>query len=43
MDDRGHLSGYVWRFDFNEGKPFDSDEDSFYTNKRGLCVRDSRD
>ena len=38
-DDRGHPSGYAWRFDFNEGRSFDGDEISFYTNKRALCVR----
>jgi hypothetical protein len=38
-DDRGHPSGYAWRFDFNEGRSFDGDELSFYTNKRALCVR----
>jgi hypothetical protein len=41
MDDRGHPSGYAWRFDFNEGRPFGGDELSFYTNKRALCVRRS--
>jgi hypothetical protein len=41
MDDRGHPSGYVWRFDFNDGRPFDGDELSFYSNKRALCVRGS--
>jgi hypothetical protein len=34
-------SGYAWRFDFNEGRPFDGDELSFYTFKRALCVRGS--
>lgn len=43
MDDRGHPSGYAWRFDFNEGRPFDGDEISFFTNKRALCVRRSTD
>ena len=38
-DDRGHPSGYAWRFDFNEGRSFDGDEESFFTNKRALCVR----
>ena len=38
-DDRGHPSGYAWRFDFNEGRPFGGDELWFYTNKRALCVR----
>jgi hypothetical protein len=40
-DDRGHPSGYAWRFDFNEGRQFDGDELSFRTNKRALCVRGS--
>jgi hypothetical protein len=40
-DDRGYPSGYAWRFDFNEGRPFDGDELSFYTFKRALCVRGS--
>ena len=40
-DDRGHSSGYACRFDFNEGRPFDGDELSFYTFKRALCVRGS--
>jgi hypothetical protein len=39
MDDRGHPSGYAWRFDFNEGRPFGGDELWFYTDKRALCVR----
>jgi len=38
-DDRGRPSGYATRFDFNEGRAFDGDEVSFYTNKRALCVR----
>src|SRR5664279_2855885 len=33
-DDRGNPSGYAWRFDFNEGRAFDDDEISFYTNNR---------
>jgi Protein of unknown function (DUF1566) len=40
-DDRGRPAGYAWRFDFNEGRPFDGDELSFFTNKRALCVRGS--
>jgi hypothetical protein len=40
-DDRGHPSGWAWRFDFNEGRAFDGDEVTFYTNKRALCVRHS--
>jgi hypothetical protein len=41
VDDRGHPSGYASRFDFNEGRVFNGDELSFYTNKRALCVRGS--
>ncbi len=41
-DDRGHPSGWAWRFDFNEGRSFDGDEVTFYTNKRALCVRGSQ-
>jgi hypothetical protein len=40
-DARGHPSGYASRFDFNEGRVFNGDELSFYTNKRALCVRGS--
>jgi hypothetical protein len=39
MDDRGKPSGYAWRFDFNEGQPFDGDELWFSTDKHALCVR----
>jgi hypothetical protein len=39
VDDRGHPSGYGWRFDFNEGQSFDGDELWFATFKRALCVR----
>lgn len=38
-NDRGKPSGYAWRFDFNEGRPFEGDELWFNTNKRALCVR----
>ena len=38
-DDRGHPSGYAWRFDFNDGRPFSGDEESFTMGKRALCVR----
>lgn len=41
LDDRGHPSGYAWRFDFNEGQSFEDDL-SFYSNKRALCVRASK-
>jgi hypothetical protein len=40
-DDRGKPSGYAWRFDFNDGRPFDGDELWFYTDKHALCVRSS--
>lgn len=39
VDDCGHPTGYAWRYDFNEGRPFAGDEIRFYTNKRALCVR----
>ena len=38
-DDRGHPSGYAWRFDFNEGREFSGDELWFDTNLHALCVR----
>ena len=38
-DDRGHPTGYAFRFDFNEGRQFGGDELSFSSNKRALCVR----
>ena len=41
LDDRGHPSGYAWRFDFNEGRRFGGDEEWFYTDKHALCVRSS--
>jgi len=41
IDDRGHPSGWVWTFDFNEGRSFDGNEVTFNTNKRALCVRSS--
>jgi len=43
LDDRGHPSGYVWYFDFNEGGPSD-DPTGFpypFANRRALCVRGS--
>jgi hypothetical protein len=43
MDDRGHPSGWGWRYDFNEGREFGGDELSFSTGKRALCVRGSQD
>jgi hypothetical protein len=42
MDDRGHPSGWASRFDFNEGRVFNGDEITFYTNKRALCARGSQ-
>ena len=42
IDDRGHPSGWAWRFDFNAGESFDGDEVTFHTNKRALCVRGSQ-
>ncbi len=39
LNDRGRPSGWAWRFDFNEGRPFGGDEVSFHTFKRALCVR----
>jgi hypothetical protein len=41
LDDRGKPSGYAWRFDFNDGRPFDGDEESFTMGKRALCLRAS--
>lgn len=41
-DDRGHPSGYAPDFNFNEGRVFNGDEITFDTNKRALCVRDSK-
>jgi hypothetical protein len=41
LDDRWKPSGYAWRFDFNDGRPFDGDELWFNTDKHALCVRDS--
>jgi hypothetical protein len=35
------FGGYAPRFDFNEGRVFNGDEITFYTNKRALCVRGS--
>lgn len=43
LDDRGHPSGYVSYFDFNEGRPSD-DPTGFpypFANRRALCVRGS--
>ncbi|HUX45070.1 MAG TPA: DUF1566 domain-containing protein [Terracidiphilus sp.] len=41
VDDRGHFSGYVWYFDFNEGRP-DNDPTGWpypFNNRHALCVR----
>ena len=42
-DDRGHPSGYVWYFDFNEGRPNDDPTGWPYSfvMMRALCVRGS--
>jgi len=43
MDDRGHPNGYVWYFDFNEGRS-DNDPTGWpypFANRRALCVRGS--
>src|SRR5215510_3274155 len=32
VDDSGHLIGYAWRFDFNEGRSYAHDELWFHTN-----------
>jgi hypothetical protein len=42
-DDRGHPSGYVWYFDFNEGRS-NNDPTGWpygFDNRRALCVRGS--
>ena len=40
IDDRGHPSGYVWYFDFNEGLPNNEPTGWPYPNtRRALCVR----
>jgi hypothetical protein len=42
IDDRGHPSGYVWYFDFNEGLPNNEPTGWPYPNtRRALCVRRS--
>ncbi len=45
QDDRGHLSGYVYYFDFNEGKSNDDPTGWPYpfSFRRALCVRGSGD
>ena len=43
MDDRGHPSGYVWYFNFNEGRP-DNDPTGWpysFSLMRALCMRNS--
>jgi hypothetical protein len=40
-DDRGHPSGYAWRFDFGNGRRFGGDQLGYSTLKRALCVRHS--
>jgi hypothetical protein len=41
MDDRGHPDGYVWYFNFNEGRPNDDPTGWPYpfSFRRALCVR----
>jgi Protein of unknown function (DUF1566) len=40
IDDRGHPSGYVWYFDFNEGLPNNEPTGWPYPKtRRALCVR----
>jgi hypothetical protein len=41
IDDRGHPSGYVWYFDFNEGRPNNDPSGWPYGGRRALCVRGS--
>ncbi len=44
LDDRGHPSGYVWYFDFNEGRP-NNDPTGWpypFVMMRALCVRGSQ-
>ena len=38
-DDRGHPSGYAWRFDFIDGHPFRGDQIGYSYSLRALCVR----
>jgi len=40
MDDRGRPNGYAYYFDFNEGKPNDTQK-GYNTFKHALCVRGS--
>jgi hypothetical protein len=43
MDDRGHPSGYVWYFNFNEGRP-NNDPTGWpygFNGRHALCVRHS--
>lgn len=45
QDDRGHFNGYVYYFDFNEGKPNDDPTGWPYSFSfmRALCVRGAGD
>jgi hypothetical protein len=45
QDDRGHINGYVYYFDFNEGKLNDDPTGWPYpfSFRRALCVRGSGD
>jgi len=40
-DDRRHLSGYAWRFDFINGSRFSGDQLGYSYFLRALCVRRS--
>jgi hypothetical protein len=40
IDDRGRPNGYVWYFNFNEGRRV-NDQSGYFTNKHALCVRRS--
>jgi hypothetical protein len=40
-DDRGHPSGYAWRFDFTNGFRFSGDQIGYAYFLRAMCVRRS--
>ena len=40
-DDRGHPSGYAWRFDFINGSRFSGDQIGYSYSLRALCMRRS--
>jgi hypothetical protein len=37
-DDRGHPSGWAWRFDFNEGRSFKGESRSTQTSAPCVCA-----